>query len=411
MSDLAKGSVAGFIFQFEIALLELSQLNANESISIEKVDDIGKEDDKGTYICTIQAKHSISLSGSNFGTTSVDLWKTINNWIDKIKVKTLDATNEFLAITNQKIPNNSIVRDFNKLSFADLFQKIIDLKSNQQIVYDEKIKLDNTKGKTIRETISRLEKVIAHKNEFEIIVNKFKFTENVDVKEEFLNRTFLNSLDSDDKKNDIYQRFYGWITETSFEKWKNNGEAIFSKAQFDKKYAFIISNHTLIEGIFRTKRQLNTDEVIDIAKINKNELFIKQIEDIDRPFNDEIIRDAILDYIMSDIEITYLITNQNGTIMTKSDFEEFQEKCQEKWNDVKKRHIRKSFNKYSDDELIEISCDIYDEIMQQLKVDFQDSYSFNDTNRYIQNGTFLKLSNIPKIGWHPQWEIKYKSNE
>ncbi|WP_316633438.1 ABC-three component system protein [uncultured Flavobacterium sp.] len=410
MSDLAKGSVAGFIFQFEIALLELSQLNANESISIEKVDDVGKEDDKGTYLCTIQAKHSICLSGSNFGTTSVDLWKTINNWIDKVKAKILDDTNEFIAVTNQKTPNNSIIRDFNKLSFDDLFQKIIDLRSSQQIAYDEKIKLDPAKGKIIKQTISRLEKVISHKSEFKVIVQKFRFNEKVDAKEEFLNRTFLNSLESDDKKNDIYQKFCGWITETSFENWKQNEEAVFSKSQFDKKYAFIISNHTLIEGIFRTKRQLNKEEIIDVNRVKRNELFIKQIEDIDRLFNDEIIRDAILDYIMSDIEIAYIITNKSGTIMTKSDFQEFQEKCFEKWNDVKKKHIRKAFNKYSEDEIIEISCNIYDEIMQQIKVDFQDSYTFNDTNRYIQNGTFLKLSNVPKIGWHPQWEIKYKNN-
>jgi hypothetical protein len=408
MSDLAKGSVAGFIFQFEIALLELSQLKANESISIEKIDDVGKEDDRGTYICTIQAKHSISLSGTNFATTSVDLWKTINNWIDKIKSNTLNDTNEFLAITNQKIPNNSIVRDFNKLSFDDLFQKVVDLKLSQEMAYEEKIKLDTTKGKSIKETISRLEKVISHKNEFKVIVQNFKFTEKVNPKDEFLNKTFLNSLESDDKKNDIYQRFCGWITETSFENWKDGREAIFSKSQFDKKYALIISNHTLIEGIFRTKRQLSKEEVIDVNSIDKNETFIRQIEDIERPFNEEIVRKAILDYIMSDIEISYLITNKNGVTMIKSDFEEFQEKCLEKWNDVKKRYIRKSINKYSDDELIEISCSIYDEIMQQIEVSYQDSYAFNDSNKYIQNGTFLKLSNIPKIGWHPDWETKYK---
>lgn len=411
MSDLAKGSVAGFMFQFEIALLELSQLKANESISIEKVDDIGKEDEKGTYICTIQAKHSISSSGSNFGTTSVDLWKTINNWIDKIKANTLNSNNDFIAITNQKIPNNSIVRDFNKLNFDDLFKKIIHLKETQIIDYKNKTKTDGNKGKTIKETILRLEKVIANKKEFEIIVKKFKFTERVEAKEEFLNRTFLNAIGSADKRNDIYQRFYGWITETSLENWKDGKEAIFSKLQFDKKHALIISNHTLIEGIFRTKKQINSDEIVDIDNVNKNELFIKQIEDIERPFSDRIIRDAILDYIMSDIEITYLITNKKGTIITKSDFEEFQDTCEHKWNIVKQKYIRKSFDKYSEDELVEISCNIYDEIMNELKVEFQDSYSFNDTNRYIQNGTFLKLSNIPRIGWHPLWEIKYKTNE
>ncbi|WP_395063917.1 ABC-three component system protein [Flavobacterium sp.] len=410
MSDLAKGSVAGFMFQFEIGLLELSQLNTNESISIEKVDDIGKEDEKGTYICTIQAKHSISLSGSNFGSTSVDLWKTINNWIDKIKVKTLNLNNDFIAITNQNVPQNSIIRKFNIIDFESLFLMILELRAKQEQAYNAKIN-QGEKGNTLKETISRLNKVIDNKKEFEIIVKKFKFKENSNAKEEFINRTFLNSLDSDDKKNNIYQRFYGWITETSFENWKNGKEAIFSKLQFDNKYALIISNHTLVEGIFRTKRQLSLDEVINIDEIDRNELFIKQIKDIERPFSNDIIRKAILDYIMSDIEITFLITNKNGTILTKSDFEEFQDNCEQKWHIVKQKYIRKSIDKYSDEDLIEISCNIYDEIMNELKVDFQDSYSFNDTNRYIQNGTFLKLSNFPKIGWHPQWEIKYKENE
>jgi hypothetical protein len=410
MSDLAKGSVAGFMFQFEIALLELSQLNTNESISIEKVDDIGKEDEKGTYICTIQAKHSISLSGSNFGNTSVDLWKTVNNWVDKIKAKTLNLNNDFIAITNQNIPQNSIIRKFNIIDFESLFLMILELKAKQESAYNKKIS-QGEKGNTLKETILRLNKVIDNKKEFEIIVKKFKFKENTNAKEEFINRTFLNALDSDDKKNNIYQRFYGWITETSFENWKNGKEAVFSKSQFDNKYALIISNHTLVEGIFRTKRQLGLDEVINVDEIDRNELFIKQIEDIGRPFSDDIIRNAILDYIMSDIEITYLITNKNGTVLTKSDFEEFQNKCEQKWHIVKQKYIRKSIEKYSDDDLIEISCNIYDEIMNELKVEFQDSYSFNDTNRYIQNGSFLKLSNIPKIGWHPQWEIKYKTNE
>lgn len=408
MSDLAKGPASGFLFQFEIALLELSKLEANQSISIEKIDDIGKEDDKGTFICTIQAKHSISLSGANFGTTSTDLWKTVINWIDKIKLNVLNDSNEFVAVTNKKIPANSIVRDFQKVSFKVLVQKIDDLKNQQQVAYDKKYKLNPKNGKTLKATISRLEKIVKHDKEFEIIVKNFKFIEGINAKEEFLNKTFLNSVKSIDKKNEIYQRFYGWICETSFENWKDGKEAHFSKIQFDQKYLFIINNHSLVEGIFRTKKQLLDNETIDIHSIAKNELFIKQIEDIERPFKDEIIRNAVLDFIMFDLEMTYLITSKSGTILTKLDFEEFQDNCEEQWNTIKKLHIRKSLDKYSDEEIVEICCCIYDDIMTKIVVDFQNEYSFNATNRYIQNGTFLRLSNIPKIGWHPDWAAKYK---
>jgi len=46
--------------------------------------------------------------------------------------------------------------------------------------------------------------------------------------------------------------------------------------------------------------------------------------------------------------------------------------------------------------------------MKELSLQFDEAYSFSDSTRYIQNGTFLKLSDIPEIGWHPEWENRYK---
>jgi hypothetical protein len=46
--------------------------------------------------------------------------------------------------------------------------------------------------------------------------------------------------------------------------------------------------------------------------------------------------------------------------------------------------------------------------MNDIKLEFSDGLSFNTNNEYIRNGSFLKLSDIPTIGWHPEWETKYK---
>jgi hypothetical protein len=45
--------------------------------------------------------------------------------------------------------------------------------------------------------------------------------------------------------------------------------------------------------------------------------------------------------------------------------------------------------------------------MHRLKLDFNESNKFNTENIYIKNGSFLKLSNIPRIGWHPDWEATF----
>ena len=63
MSDSAKGPGAGYIYQFELALVELAKMSNANVLSIEKMDDLAMQDTKGHYIMTIQAKHSISATG------------------------------------------------------------------------------------------------------------------------------------------------------------------------------------------------------------------------------------------------------------------------------------------------------------------------------------------------------------
>ena len=58
--DNAIAPSAGYIFQFEIALLMFTDLETNGSISVEQVDDVAKLDEKGAILVTTQVKHSIA---------------------------------------------------------------------------------------------------------------------------------------------------------------------------------------------------------------------------------------------------------------------------------------------------------------------------------------------------------------
>lgn len=407
MSDSAKGPSAGYIFQFEIALLELSQLSKDEFISIEKVDDVAKEDANGTYICTIQAKNSIASSGKTFGSTSEDLWKTINIWITKLNDGILTSKVSFVAISNKTIPNNSIVRKFKKVSFDQVYKEIEELKKQQEVKLNEKIS-KGERGLSIIKTIKRLEITLANKKQLKIIVENFELKNVDDVKAEFLNKINFSTIDNKDTKDNIYHTFLGWITDNSKEKWKDKKEAKFSKKDFETKFRLIIGNPQLLDAIFRTKKNIESASIIDSKNIDRKQIYIRQLEEIEREFNEDIIKEAIMDFILCDIEITHLITNPDGNSLTKNDFEEFEKKCEDHWNRIKRKHIKNKISSYNDEELNIIACNIYDEIMSDLKLDFQDYFGFNDSNKYLQNGTFLKLSDRPKIGWHPEWEKKYK---
>ncbi len=404
--DSAKGPGSGYIFQFEIALLELSKLKPNESITIEKIDDVGKEDENGTYTLTVQAKHSITSTNKTFGNTSLDLWKTLNIWVYKVEKGILNERNIFRAITNVNIPNNSIVRDFNNNNFKENIQLIEKLLETQKTKRDNKLN-DGKKAKSIIKTIDLIEKVLEKKGYLKIVLENFEYQENFKIEDDFYNEIHLSFLANNNEKEEIYHRFYGWIIQKSKEQWCNDREALFSKEDFERKLQMILKNHKLINAIFRSKKRLEDSQKINVDN-KRDDLYIRQLIDINRndEIKEEIIKEAILDFILCDIEITHHIVHNK--YLTKNDFEDFEERCFQKWKEVRRKHIIKNANDYNDDELNELSIKICDEILTEVKLNFQELLQFDDTNKYIQNGTFLNLSNKPKIGWNPNWKNIYK---
>jgi hypothetical protein len=406
MNDSAKGPGAGYIYQFELTLVELAKMSRNNVLSIEKMDDLAIQNEKGHYILTIQAKHSISVTGSTFGSTSVDLWKTLVNWIDKLSKGYVVKGNHFKAITNVKIPSNSIIRKFKNSEFKDVVDEIRNIKSKQQ----EKITENGTKGKnssSIKATSQRIDTVLNDLLNFEIILSNFSFVENYQLEDDFFDSIQIGSITDDLYKLNLCEGFLGWIVKRSSENWKNGNDAEFTKKNFEEKYHHLRSVHPLKKALFRNKKDIPELLKIDLTE-TRSDTYIQQIEDIERDIDDkeDIIKDAVLDFILSDIEISHLITSANS--LTKPDYEDFKELCIEAWKKVKRTHAPKDTSKYTEEEQNNIAIKIFDEIMLEVKLDFMDTFNFDSSNKYIQNGTFLRLSNEPKIGWNPSWKKKYK---
>ena len=56
MSDSASGSISGFLFQFEKALVLLAALdNITDVVSIEQIDDVAVQTDEDLVLVTIKA--------------------------------------------------------------------------------------------------------------------------------------------------------------------------------------------------------------------------------------------------------------------------------------------------------------------------------------------------------------------
>ena len=96
--------------------------------------------------------------------------------------------------------------------------------------------------------------------------------------------------------------------------------------------------------IFRKKDLLENGTLIDPQSINKDQTFIKQILDIDRFQKNEIVEEAIIDYLCRDIEIAHLINSSSP--LTREDFKKFLSQIQDVLLFENENHYRKNAGKF-----------------------------------------------------------------
>lgn len=405
--DSAKGPLAGYLFQFEKALVLLASLEGStDYISIEEVDDTAAHSENGTVLLTMQAKHSIASSGTTFQDTSTSLWKTINIWIRKLENGTFNEATTFVCSTNKAIPHDSLIKGFITNSLEDSISACKSLLLEQRQKLEEITRLEPDKGTSVKQTIKYIETALLKEDLFKIILNKIEILESEVPKIAFLNKIHLGSEALTDNQLDfVYQIFYGWITHSSLAKWKNENEARFSKSEFNKKWITILTHSSIKCAVFRTKESIGSICDDEILK-KKQELFVRQIDDIQlrRDAKERIIKKAITEFIYSEVELKYLIEKGNYTAF---DFEEFLDSCFDFWQQQFDEIVTKELSEYDEDMKNEMGLRLYNKIMNMNNLEFGEGIPFSSKNVYIRNGSFLKLSNVPRIGWLPDWDEKY----
>jgi hypothetical protein len=408
MSDSAKGPFSGYLYQFEQGLYSLLLLEeVTNYLSIEDVDDVAAHSQDGTVLLTLQAKHSISQSGSTFSDNSSSLWRTLEIWLDKLEQNIFNDETKFICATNKPISTASLISKFSN----DTLENSIQLIKEKKKSISEKRKAKTDEGKTYSAAdniLPVINRILKNEDLFRIIHKNLEIRDEIDLKEKIVNKLLLNSNSlSDLQRDNIYQSLLGWLQETCLYKWRNGTNAKIEKGDLDRKYQSLISSPSIIKAIFRSKEQISIEEIEIDAR--KDELFVKQLQDIsiNSQTKKRLIKRAIEDYIRYEIEHTYII-NKIGDF-TKSDFDKFICQCQDQWQETFDSFIVKELDEYTDAEMNSKAIEIYDFIMRKLEMNFQLDHTFNINNIYIKNGGFLKLSNIPEIGWHPNWETLYKN--
>ncbi|MFA6143825.1 MAG: hypothetical protein WCW84_02525 [Sulfurimonas sp.] len=378
----ADDKLIGFEYQFYYFLLSLLKMQKGDTVGFEVKEDVHSENDAEITLC--QLKHTIQTTSQNkpinLTTSDIDLWKTLSLWVGIINKK--NDKGEFLQNTKFIFVSNK--SDNSKNEFLIHFKSFQSDKNINNmkfflITYTGKLQDKDAKIDYISNILTlddELLKSFFSKIEFLLNLNNIR----QEIKDVIKNEKYIKS---DFKIEQTYNQLIGLLKDDFFDKVSNRISVQYSQEEFAQK----------VSPIFERMRseQISFSSEIEYSKDVKilDKVFAKQLIDIG------IVEDEIYEYDYNKLLTeTNLKKLQHDNIITQKNIDEFDKNTIDSWKPIHEEiYLDEDYSlKNAKKVLLKIK-----QIDLRL-LDQQISF------RAISNGQFIRLSDIPKIGWKYSWK-------
>ena len=392
----AGAQAIAFDYQFYYFMCLALDLRHGDKVGFEVKDDVHIDQKDGTTTL-FQAKHTIlnKADGTpeNLTTLDVDLWKTLNIWVDMIKVDESILQNHcFHLVTNKGEDNNEFVESHTLFKADNDVDKIINLlKELKDKTQNNEVKscIKNVLSigkKKIRLFFSRL----SLETNINDIIDRVKIKIYEHCHQKDLVDAILESLSSNmnmAKYLDIKDRKRFEITFDDF----NN--------RFGKCFRVAFEKKPLPKRIYPINLPENLEE----------QIFVKQLLDIG-----EITTGSsqIIEYTTQMLQVmNHLADWTENNIVLPTEMDEFQKEAVLKWRNEfrsKYRQIERQIN--SGSSITDLETEIQNLGLQLIDFLRRENLAIaGDTlGVELSNGHYYALSDKPEIGWHYDWKQKYK---
>lgn len=395
-SHTVSSSAFGYLYQPHRALLRLAQTKSEQAlIGVEAFDDVSKvkfKTSSGQRYDTIemleQDKTSLSSKSSLFSNRSHSLWNTLYIWIKEYEKGRFDVDKIELAfVTNRQIPENYLVK---QLSEAESIKEVED-------IVDKLFKNINSPSEKVQKQVKYIKQ---RKKKLKLLVPKIVLLDGLDLKKcDKLIKQELHLIS--EIADEMITALKGWVYEQTMNKWENGEPAFISKRAFNRAKYNIEIRANKEKAKERSRSVVESQLKQQQIKVTQEELFVEQLEAITDSEEDDIIFDAIKEYLCTDIERTRLV--KRGDVL-EEDLESFDQRCKRRWKQVFRKHRKRIRNAKNPEDYKDIGYDIY----------YDTTFGWccplggiQTTETYFTKGAFHNLASVPKIGWHPKWEKKF----
>ena len=382
----------GFVYQEYYFLYRLLTIKEGESVSLEKVDDVGVEE--GERLIYYQLKHSVNSKTSaikRMTDRDKDLWKTLSMWVSITKKKGNEdtqrrwiANSEFVLISNKTTENNT-------------FFGLVD-------AYKEDESKWNELEQYLIEQAAKEPKEEKDDKEYEKSV--FRYTKNLNeysLKKELLKRVSAE-YESDQellekinreiqyKKHipekrvvDMRYMLMGGLTEAVL---KN--EAEYTEESFDACFGALFND-------MRSRKFMPLNRKVVLPEHPMEQTFVKQLQGIDAPNSNDIQEVIKLTEQKLQFENDYSEANKVAGAKVQRQFEK---DMHTEWKNIfVSKHRRVNFMS-GEDKIKDAGWEVLDKVK-----DVRLKYDQEDIGATESNGCYYHFSDgdIPQIGWRCDW--------
>lgn len=380
MNSNAPGQLLGYALQFPRALYYLLKCGPGEAVSVEVLGDVATSTLEGGVIAE---EDKSSIVGNPVTDRSLDLWKTFSNWIIAIKNDDLDVIKTKFVLYSNQSGREGIAVGFSSAQNRTEAQKVID--SVKEKLEDIKPGHDIWKyyDFVVNKNEDLLLKVIER---FELQIGSGAGYE--EVRNELLkNRVVKTQLDF------FLETLGGWLQKEIMTKIVKREPAIIYWEDFNKQFLVQFNRAHSRELMDFTIQITYEDEIIQ-NQVKTHPIYLKQLEEVN--VTDEEIIEAVSDYLRADVNREKWIENE---IIDEFVAMEFEEKLKRYWRNQRKSIglVHKSLNDDEQGQLLLAECQSKTVLIRNM-----------DPPSSTIAGTYHALADETLLGWHPNWEEKFR---
>lgn len=400
----------GFDYQYYYFLKLLLELRHGQKIGLEVLDDVHLElpDNK---LALIQLKHTTQTKSDstaiNLTERDVDLWKTIYNWVQLVNDKTQSRGTsksqlEFIENTDFILVSNKQASTTNNFltKISEFIGGTIDINKFEEYLEELYTNTeDSTTNAPLRKYILEFK---SQKSDWKTaFLKKLTFQLNEDDLIAKIKITLKEKVFSDETIDDVYNCLNSNLRDLNYLNVKSKNKIFISFDDFRTKF----------RNCFGTTKKLPIRKLEFVLPDNpKEQMFIKQlidIGDISESDDEIIIEFTRLKLLMYNNLMEW---EHKGELMADQK-KAFVSNCINQWKNTHRSSHRQNQKNITNGRSIEeleeeiktAGLDCLDQI-RKLLLSIEGDLLDSETS----NGQFYLLSDELKIGWHIDWENKYK---